>query len=165
MSAHMDVATQTAAPSVTAGMMELTSLGPRMPIRIAMAMRERPERGDQSVRPVVCATTRLASQSQVMPATVTRPASNQLTSSPPESFAAAKKRPPPIRVPVPTMFMDTSSRRPPASSPPPRRLASAALSAGSAIMIPAIAPPRIMPIPTLFAVKLRKPLARASASM
>ena len=50
MSAHMDVATQIAAPMVTAGTISASSV-PMMPIRIAMAISARPERGDQSVRP------------------------------------------------------------------------------------------------------------------
>ncbi len=148
----MDVATQIAAPSVTAGMIEFGSDGPRMPIRIAMAMSASPDSGDQSVRPVVWATTRLASHSQAIPAT--------LTSAPPDIFAAAKKSTAPTAVPMEITEKLTSSWRPP--SLPLRRLPRAALSAGSAIKMPATAPPRIMPMPTLFAVKLRNELASTS---
>ncbi len=49
MSAHMEVATQIDAPTVTAGTIYTESV-PMIPIMMAMAIKAKPDNGDQSVR-------------------------------------------------------------------------------------------------------------------
>ena len=152
MSAHIDVATQMAAPMVTAGSMDPWSCGPRIPIKMAIAIRAKPESGDQSVRPVVWATTRPASQSHATPAAVTARIMGHFIVWSEDHQAATASSTTPITVKKLIVPSATSSWRPPEPFFD-LRLEIAAFSAGRATRIPAIAPPKIIPIPTLLAVK------------